>query len=218
MSNPSAPNYEPEEWNSGNDASQNNCYDYVLNNNDFMFNSPGVIGNFIPENGTTFDDAAEVLVNGAISDGLQPLEPDENTPPGHYRVALYASANADGTYNSFHWVREDADGGLSHKMGHFAPERLDRPDQGNFPTEIYYNQGLNYRIIGEFAVPQGGIDIGLDNFLKNLSEEARANVRQIIESHPRLREEIEIASMLATDPVENPLVKSFIEEVDRLSR
>lgn len=175
MGNSSAPEYEPEKW--ADNAS--NCFEYAINNNDAFIFQPGT------KKGLKFesyrvDDYTKQLMQFVIADGALPLADGEPAPKGFYAVAMYVAIETKVHYDSkgkpikteeladdYHFVREDADGGLSHKLGLNPVERLERPADGGFPKEIKAND-VTYHYTGSVAIVEGGLNIGLDSRLAEM--------------------------------------------------
>lgn len=155
-------NYEPDKWD-GIVESNNNCYDYAINNQ------------IIPGTNTLYDKqqpgeyagvscypyTKENLVNAVLADfakynetygtNLIFVEVDryETCPIGTYKVAL-VSYNRD-----YHWYRQDSDGYWSHKRGYSVVERYDYSN--NIIIDPYTaDRGRYTNFLGYFAVSPWG--------------------------------------------------------------
>lgn len=119
------PDFDPLAW--ARMAGQINCYSYALNSPEMGMSAPGNVANRrgqkMAEFGINARDISreapfgkfvEAVIGAAKADGLEELASLDDVKDGHYPVALFVG-NAGG--NDFHWLRRDADGGWSHKMG-----------------------------------------------------------------------------------------------------
>ena len=64
----------------------------------------------------------------------------------------------------YHYVRQDADGSWSQKLGASAPS-IFQEDAGAVPSKVTMSETLyerTYVLSGYYYVPEGGIDVGLD--------------------------------------------------------
>lgn len=229
MSNSSAPIFDPAAWSDFSfGQTQTNCYEYVLQNDDFLIHNPGTLLGHSGNTGwntDSFETASNYFGEMATGDGLVEIDPAHPTPEGFYRVALYVSFEKDvingnaadqikGRFVDYHWVREDADGGLSHKAGFRPPERLERPKEGGFPltvTSITEDYRIHYDLAREFIVPEGGIDVGIDAFLKTLPEEARQEVCKIGDNFSQLKNNKTALYIELNDPPEGAPLTNFLK-------
>lgn len=102
-------------------------------------------------------------VRGNISDGMIFTGKDMKSREGFYRVALYTRPiDKDVTQPveamDYHYIRQNRDGGWSHKFGAFPVNNLDYA--GKPITHPEKADMGAYRFIGYFLVPQGGLDVG----------------------------------------------------------
>lgn len=102
-------------------------------------------------------------VRGNISDGMIFTGKEMKSREGFYRVALYTRPiDKDVTQPveamDYHYIRQNRDGGWSHKFGSFPVNNLDYAGKPiRHPEKA--DMGA-YRFIGYFLVPQGGLDVG----------------------------------------------------------
>jgi len=83
--------------------------------------------------------------NAAMRDGLIPAnEPGDcggSCPPGYYKVQVFMTSEP-WTSHDYHFVRQDDDGGWSHKQGRFSSPRRD--DSNGALLTCPMNQPLNF--------------------------------------------------------------------------
>lgn len=153
------PDFDPLAW--ARIAAQVNCYTYALNSPEMGMSAPGNVANRrgqkMAEFGLNakditaeapFNDFVRAVIGAAGADGLEAIETLDDVKDGHYPVALYVG-NAGG--NDFHWLRQDSDGGWSHKMG---PDPVTRTDQtGENITDPKNAKFSFYQFAGLFQIP-----------------------------------------------------------------
>lgn len=160
------PIYDPSFWNTGKMLENNNCYSYACNR-DMHRMAPGGFGYpwrpglgagqavpLKPQPGQLTD---QLLDEAARADGLVAIDPDRlECPPGQYPVMMFR--NLRGT--DFHFIRRDADGTWSHKIG--GSEATNRDSKGNRITEprtavlSYYNVFIRAYRVDRSVVRLGG--------------------------------------------------------------
>jgi hypothetical protein len=123
------PKYEPGVWNDDFEVqSNNNCYNYGCDIQTNTYAQPGAAhGIFL----TQADMNCTAVTDGAIADGLVPVDCDEGCGCAECRhqVALVISP----TKPDYHWYRKDRDGNWTHKMAWTPATNLD--DSGNIITD-----------------------------------------------------------------------------------
>ena len=128
--------YEPEKWNSEPVIEGTNCYSYAINNqvypgtNDLFFMRPGEYHG-VPLSSLEVDEIVQcckrdfakysntyhhTYIFGSIGKYVEP-------PEGMYKVALLVADSI--FWRDFHFIRQDADGYWSHKMGNEFVRRYD---------------------------------------------------------------------------------------------
>jgi hypothetical protein len=123
------PKYQPWLWNDNNGVQlNNNCYNYSCDKQTNTFAQPGRAHGIIlnwPD-----DMACGPVTNGAVADGLVPVNCDEGCGCGECRhqVALVIAPGWD-----YHWYRKGADGTWTHKPGPTPARSVD--DSGNIITD-----------------------------------------------------------------------------------
>jgi hypothetical protein len=100
-------------------------------------------------------------IEGAQIDGLIFTGQQFLSRKDYYRIALFVrQANPDeNTINEYHWVRQNNDMTWSHKYGNQNVTNIDFA--GRVITDITNADFDDYRFIGYFLVPRGGIDAGI---------------------------------------------------------
>jgi len=91
------------------------------------------------------------LMEGCRTDGLKYVGFEPNRLRGHYLIACYIGRDFN-NHNSFHFVREDRDGGYSHKPGIKAVERTDfKGDVIIDPAKAVFNlRFITHEFVGYF--------------------------------------------------------------------
>jgi hypothetical protein len=176
--NNDAPEFTPEKWNNDffrADLWGSNCLQYAMagslpDGTNRLFNEippdPGeTVGYKINKQNITKNDVLEALK----VDSIQVIKETDKLPTkknGNYIVGIYVSDLG----TDYHFVRQDRDGGWSHKSGIGAKiERFIEPtDNGDYatPPQTYYD----YRLIGYAYAPKEGRDLGPE---KKLMEEIK---------------------------------------------
>lgn len=145
---PDAPKFFPGKWHRESYQRFNNCYAYAVD--DYRttrhFPQPGEACGRPPKK-----ISKQEVARAAIRDGLLwTKEPVQKK--GCYLVALLVSEG-----NDYHWIRQDMDGGWSHKSGDDRVSRLDFDDQPiDFP---HLSEWEGYKFACYFHVPKGGIRV-----------------------------------------------------------
>ncbi len=103
------------------------------------------------------------LMKGLIADGATEGGMDAKPREGFYRVAVYTLPNelvpkGDNSAFDYHFVRENRDGGWSHKFGTHPVTDTDNAGQ-KISDPRSANLG-GYEFIGFVYVPEGGLDVG----------------------------------------------------------
>lgn len=126
---------------------------------------PGDASGFSPKG---FDGkySKELLVQGAVRDGMRLLGGSQVDPPspsdGHYLVALYLAATSD----EYHWYRKDPDNGRwVHKPGpqgirNFGVSFKILPTELVMISHDYGSARTNYKFCAFLEVPDAGIVVG----------------------------------------------------------
>ncbi len=139
-----------------------NCYSYALNEPKYFWSVPGLgfvkakTKDFFASfnayfNDFSFEDFRKELIQGAIEDGLIPINQLEERP-GYYPAALFFPEDG----YDFHWLRRDDDGTWSHKDGWRIAKNSD--DNGKVITDPQKVILAEYPIFGGFfLVPRSGV-------------------------------------------------------------
>lgn len=167
----SAPRFEPDRWNARPEVA--NCYVYAANDFNPRYSDrytgmdPGNFADFPADLDLSSNSGREMrryanwLIEGAVRDGMQWTGNNATAAPGHYKIALFvAPGNPHSTreeHMDYHWVRQDADGTWSHKFGSQPVRNTDLA--GRAITDPRRAAFGNYRFVGFFDVPQGGINL-----------------------------------------------------------
>jgi len=174
---PSAPSYDPSKWDKVHVAALEkklgplvspltpNCYAYAVNA--ATFDGPGnSLGwnknQLLPPR--DLQDVQSAVIAGAKFDGLEFVGKNRPPPkPGTYLIAFYKCPRVDdsdaGAAN-FHFVRQDSDGGWSHKPGSLPPRRTDwfgRKITDPATADLRLSSGRKYEFVGFFRVPERGL-------------------------------------------------------------
>jgi len=124
------PIYDPSFWNTPKVRGGNNCYSYACNRDMHRISAgfgyqwrPGYgSGRPVPMSATGAPLTNELLDEAARADGLVRIDPDRlECPSGQYPIMLFRSSDG----SDFHFVRRDADGTWSHKIGPNDATNLD---------------------------------------------------------------------------------------------
>ena len=143
-----------------------NCYAYAVNDIGpfpiYHSASPGdTQGRHIDWKSLTHSDQGKkyvrALIRGAESDGVQYIGGEPQYKDGYYLIAMLVKIekNHRDDQMDVHFVRQDSDGGFSHKVNTVGVKRTDQ-DGGiiSDPRVAYF---LPYQFKGFFLVPQGGV-------------------------------------------------------------
>lgn len=156
-----------------------NCYTYAMNDRD-RYNhggdSPGERASGIPgsvdysspsldhERTRDYEGYKAQLLKGVEADGAIIAGKDAAPLDGYYRVAVYAMPpdkmpkSGDNSWTDMHFVREDQDGGWSHKPGRTP---VTNKDQDGKPITDPKTANLGgYEFLTYVYVPEGGLDVG----------------------------------------------------------
>ena len=76
-------------------------------------------------------------------------------PPGHYVICCFLEPG------EYHFIRQNRDGSWSSKDGMGVPTTCDWQGNPLKNPEDYYGGDKNYRFVGYFFVPEGGIRVGV---------------------------------------------------------
>lgn len=156
--------------------STNNCYAYAANDRDKAKSgtdfqaAPGnrTLGNaFVMKIDTkiaaNYEHYVRHIIKGNVSDGMIFTGSEMGSREGYYRAALYmrrAERDTQSIHHAheYHYIRQNRDGGWSHKYGPLNVTDTDY--SGRKITNPRTADMGNYKFIGYFLVPQGGIDVG----------------------------------------------------------
>ncbi len=150
------------------------CYTYAMNDNDgidsWWAGDSGRPGSRAAvdqamneaENARDYPAFQKAVMKGLVADGASDAGPDALPKEGYYRVAVYTLYNdkpsGDSGLYDYHFVRENQEGGWSHKFGTTPVTDLDR-DGKKIEDPKTANLG-RYQFIGFVYVPEGGLDVG----------------------------------------------------------
>jgi hypothetical protein len=180
LPNPSAPAYQPELWPASNaptvrDRDARHCYTYGVNASGFVTPGdsvePEIREQILPSKGNLFgaglndfNKNVRAIIAGAALDGLDFIGQEPRIKPGTYLIAYYQTdpksvCKKDGCVADYHFVRQNSDGGWSHKLGDLAVSRLDSNGlEITDPRTAHFElSGRPYRFVGFFQVPEGGL-------------------------------------------------------------
>lgn len=117
----------PHRWHT---QGSNNCYNYACNIITNSFAQPGREAGHPPQ--FPFTSTRSQILDGAMGDGLRPLGPEDPCPECCHKVcvAFHPWLDSDDRITDYHWFRQDADGGWSHKPGWGAVTNEDYGDPG----------------------------------------------------------------------------------------
>lgn len=132
---------------------RSNCYKYASNNllrgDLYIPAHPGARGNLKTDWDKVMlgsaEEFREEIIKGCRADGLKYIGMDPQNLRGTYLVAVYfgEAGHKEGTpHHTYHYVREDRDGGFSNKGGYgpvnrndFTGQPITDPSKGKFDTE-----------------------------------------------------------------------------------
>lgn len=140
-----------------------NCYTYAANaNNPDRPKDPRTNLSHVSDTmkRETYSEFVKQTIKGSQKAGLSFTGPEMTNQKGFYNVVLLArpaKQNAKDIYDGheFHWLRQNPDGSWSHKYGPLNVTDLDF--SGRKIEDIRKADFGNYRFIGYFKVPEGGI-------------------------------------------------------------
>lgn len=160
-----------------------NCYTYAMNDRDGLTSKhknlegdePGTRGGTSSENtdvnwdkirannARDYEAYKKALMQGILDDGATAGGMDAEAKEGYYRVAVYAKKSPEGSPSSvpnfdMHFVRENRDGGWSHKPGSMPV--TDKDSNGVPITDPKTADVGGYDFLGYVQVPEGGLDVG----------------------------------------------------------
>lgn len=156
-------------------AETNNCYAYSVNDRDpadakkTYQAGPGertrgraafAISGMIASNYKAY---IRQTIEGNISDGMIFTGQEMKSRKGYYRAALYMRPARHDTDNpleaiEYHYARQNRDGTWSHKYGPLNVTNIDYG--GHLMRDAAKADMGDYKFIGYFLVPQGGLDVG----------------------------------------------------------
>lgn len=175
-----APAFTPDAWNKdfvNADLWGSNCYQYAAagskpDGSNQVFNeaipNPGELGGYkLTKDSKNPVTETNRVFQGLEADGIKSLQTTSSELPpkkdNHYLIGVYVAGN----WHDFHFVRQDSDGGWSHKPGTGAPiERLREPNANGSYAPLPQNYG-DYTLVGYGYVPQKGIDLGPEKLLRD---------------------------------------------------
>ncbi len=155
-----------------------NCYTYAMNDKDGLDSPHKSVGGDSPgerinealvddkdkaNNAKDYAGYKKALLEGVLADGAVDGGADAGQKAGYYRVAVYAMRTPEGSPSSvptfdMHFVRENRDGGWSHKPG---SERVTDKDKDGKPIADPKTANLGgYDFMTYVYVPEGGLDVG----------------------------------------------------------
>jgi hypothetical protein len=142
----SIPTYNPDYWNDGGTAQDNNyCYNYAANKRTDTKAQPGRAAGVMcgsPHSGCSAEEAARL----ATADGFIPTTLQVGCADNRALVALFGREEGD-----FHWYRQDRDGTWSHKRGYDVAKNTDA--SGHLITDIEnFDRGDYPILVGYFCV------------------------------------------------------------------
>lgn len=148
---PSAPPYDPGNWNFNPALGNNNCYNYACRTRTDTFAQPGrATGNQAP-----FPPTCSGVTSGALSDGLVKVPAGTCQANGH--VVALVIANQPG-FLDYHWYRMGSDGMWSHKPGGTPVTNLDNSNQP-IADPLFADRGPYTQFCGYMRVGPGAINI-----------------------------------------------------------
>lgn len=160
-----------------------NCYSYAVQ--DYL---AGYLGehdnddfNYLPRpgqsRGVSYLDLMGTNVEGmrraVHEDGLNyaGLTYPKVIPPGHYVICCFLEPK------EYHFIRQNRDGSWSSKDGMGAPTTRDCNGNPLKNPEDYYGGDKDYRFVGYFFVPEGGIRVGVKAFETNRLNDLNAHTK-----------------------------------------
>lgn len=156
-----------------------NCYSYAMNDPDrysYQGDHPGARIEDTPAYTKLFEEESRVererdyegfkknLLKQIEADGAIIGGPDAEPIAGYYRVAVYtmppekAPKGGDNPWSDFHFMREDAGGGWSHKPGSLPVTNKDH--NGKPMSDPKTAEIGGYEFVSFIYVPEGGLDVG----------------------------------------------------------
>lgn len=188
--NPNAPKFTPEAWISpGNSdmAVMSNCYQYAIAGSkedglnqvyDEATPDPGEVAGVLTNNWYIPSTLRELVQMDGLELATQDYPAHGKVAPlpppkaGHYIVGMYVkdippSEQYPEGEQDYHFIRQDSDGGWSHKLGKDPHDKVMRyiepsSDAMYLPLPIKFN---GYSFAGYAYVPQEGIDGGPERIL-----------------------------------------------------
>lgn len=143
-----------------------NCLVYAMNDHpDSPAKTPGHAGERprSKDNAKDPDTYRSALMADVVADGAIDGGPDAKPREGYYRVAVYSMYNPtpkgdnDNVFD-MHFVRENRDGGWSHKFGSNPVTTKDK--SGNDIVDPVTADLGPYRFLSYVYVPEGGLAVG----------------------------------------------------------
>lgn len=92
-------------------------------------------------------------------------------PPGHYVICCFLEPG------EYHFIRQNRDGSWSSKDGMGAPTTCDNQGNPLKNPEDYYGGDKDYRFVGYFFVPEGGIRVGVKAYETNRLKQLSAHTK-----------------------------------------
>lgn len=237
------PFYEPDKWNfiaTGvptpyDILKQDNCYNYAVSGTrilkDPAYSDPGQVhGDLIISFGTNSGlyirepaKYANDLIALSVQDGLTLAGKRGDAsllPPhkeGHYLVALYVTTNVKSPHDlDYHWIRRDAEGGWSEKIGELPVQKVRDvwvTREGTYDTHrlapAYMHESdkdptHKYQFVQYFYVPEQGIEVGF-----------HATINQKVnEGQIRLAQQMNADFLSQLDPVASkPFIDPYLQSL-----
>ena len=144
-----------------------NCYSYAVQDYlaGHLSNQDNDDFHYLPRPGQTrgrtysdlMGDNIEGMRRAIHEDGLNfaGASYPKNIPAGHYVICCFLEPK------EYHFIRQNRDGSWSSKDGRGIPTTNDAFGEPLTNPENYYHGDKNYRFVGYFFVPEGGIQVGI---------------------------------------------------------